>query len=189
MGKPLDTSPSFRPIYLTSCISKFYKRSIPSRLLFFLESTSVRFPDFHPGRSTLDQILFLSQSILDGFNKPEPGSRTIIAAIDFSKAFHSVWHPAVLHKLISGALPLCFACRTQYFLSHRWACVIFLYHKSRFFRVRRRILQDPFLALSFSLFPAIISLRLCLLPSAALFMLTTWPFGSFPPRRRLHKKL
>ena len=31
---------------------------------------SPRQVDFHPGRSTLDQILYLSQSISDGFNKP-----------------------------------------------------------------------------------------------------------------------
>ena len=49
---------------------------------------------FHPGRSTLDQILYLAQSISNGFNKPRPGFRTILCTIDFSKAFDSVWHPA-----------------------------------------------------------------------------------------------
>ena len=36
--------------------------------------------------------------------------------------------------------------------------------------------KDPFLALYFSLFSLMISLFLCVLPSAALFVLTTWPF-------------
>ena len=37
MGKPLDFPASFRPISLTSCVSKLFERIILSRLLFFLE--------------------------------------------------------------------------------------------------------------------------------------------------------
>ena len=113
MGKPLDPPASFWPISLTSCISTLFECIILSRLLFFLESDSILSPcqaGFCPGRSTLDQILFFSQSISDGFNKPRPGSRTFLSTINFSKAFDSVWHPALFHKLISAGLPPCFAC-------------------------------------------------------------------------------
>ena len=112
MGKPLDFPASFRPISLAFCVSKLFECIILSRLLFFLESNSILSPrqaGFRPGRSTLDQILYLSQSISDGFNKPRPGSRTILSTIDFSKAFDSVWHPAPFHKLISAGHPPCFA--------------------------------------------------------------------------------
>ena len=111
MGKPLDSPASFRPISLTSCVSKRFERIILSRLLF-LESNSILSPrqvGFRSGRSTLDQILYLSQFISDGFNKPRPGYRTILSTIDFSKAFDSVWHPALFHKLISAGLSPCFA--------------------------------------------------------------------------------
>ena len=77
MGKPLDSPASFRPISHTSCVSKLFEHIILSRLLFFLESNSILSPHqagFRPKRSTLHQILFLSQSISDGFNKPRPGS-------------------------------------------------------------------------------------------------------------------
>ena len=60
MGKLLDFPASFRPISLTSCISKLFERIILSRLLFFLESNSILSPrqaGFRPGRSTLYQIL------------------------------------------------------------------------------------------------------------------------------------
>ena len=127
MGKPLDSPASFRPISLTSCVSKLIECIILSRLLFFLESNSVLSPRqavFRLGRSTLDQILYLSQSISDGFNKPRPGSRTILSTINFSKAFDSVWHPALFHKLISAGLPSCFARWTQSFLSDRSACLV-----------------------------------------------------------------
>ena len=50
-----------------------------------------------------------------------------------------------------------------------------------------------FLALYFSLFSLMIFRLLCLLPSAALFTLTIWPFGPLPPRSPLrwrpHKEL
>ena len=102
---------------------------------------SPRQAGFCPGQSTLDQILYLSQSISDGFNKPRPGSRTILSTNDFSKAFDSVWHPALFHKLISAGLPPCFARWTQSFLPDRRACVVYQNHKSRSFRVHRGVPQ------------------------------------------------
>ena len=89
MVTPLDYSASFLPISLISCVSKLFEGIILSRLLFILESNSILSPrqaGFRLRRSTLDQILYLSQSISDGFNKPRPGSRTILSTIDFSKA-------------------------------------------------------------------------------------------------------
>ena len=53
--------------------------------------------------------------------------------------------------------------------------------------------KDPFLALYFFLSSSMIFELLCLLPSAALFTLTIWPFGPPPPRSPLrwrpHKEL
>ena len=148
MRKPLDSPASFRPISHTYCVSKLFERIILSSLLFFLESNSILSPrqaGVRPGRSTLDQILYLSQSISDVFNKHRPGSRMILSTIDFSKAFDSVWHPALFHKLIWAGLPPCFAHWTQSFHSDRRACVVFQNHKSRSFRVRRGSVLGPVL--------------------------------------------
>ena len=163
MGKPLDSPASFQLISLTSCASKLFERIILSRLLFFLESNSILSPHqvgFRPGRSTLDQILYLFQSISDEFNKPRPGSWMILSTIDFSKTFDSVWHPALFHKLISAGLPPCFARWTQSFLSDRRACVVFQNYKSRSFRVRRGVLQGSILG------PVLFSLVINVLPAS-----------------------
>ena len=95
-GKPTSSPSSFRPIsHTTSCISKLFERLILSRLTFHLESNhllSTCQAGFRPGRSSLDQILTPSQSIWDGFQKKKPTDRTILASVDFSKAFDLVWH-------------------------------------------------------------------------------------------------
>ena len=196
MGKPLDSPASFRPISLTSCVSKLFERIILSRFLFFLESNSILSPrqaGFRPGRSTLDQILFLSQSISDGFNKPRPGSRTILSTIDFSKAFDSVWHPAFSTNLfrLASLLALLVGLNLSFLIG---ALVWFIkITKVAPFESVEVFRKDPFLALYFSLSSLMIFLLLCLLPSAALFTLTTWPFGPPPPwsplRQRPHKEL
>ena len=70
MGKPLDSPASFQPISLISCFSKLFEHIILFHLLFFLESKSILFhrqAGFRPIRSTLDQILFFSKFISDGF--------------------------------------------------------------------------------------------------------------------------
>ena len=125
-GKPTSSPSSFRPISLTSCIFKLFECLILSRLTFHLESNhllSTCQAGFRPGRSSLDQILTLSQSIWDGFQKKKPPDRTILASVDFSKAFDSVWHSALFHKLLSLKLPPCFVLWVRSFLSDRRAKV------------------------------------------------------------------
>jgi len=103
-SKPADSPTSFCPISLTSCISKLFKRLILNRLCCYLESKNLVSPTqtgFLPGRSTVDQVLLLSKSIWDGFQKKRPPDRSVLATIDFSKAFDSVWNSALFHKLLT----------------------------------------------------------------------------------------
>ena len=141
-GKPTSSPSFFRPISLTSCISKLFERLILSRLTFHLESNhllSTCQAGFRPGRSPLDQIL--SQSIWDGFQKKKPPDRTILASVDFSKAFDLVWHSALFHKLLSLKLPPCFVLWVRSFLSDRRAKVQVGGSHSRSFRIRRGVPQ------------------------------------------------
>ena len=60
MDKSVDSPASFRPISLTSCVSKLFERIILSRLLFFLESNSIPSPrqaGFRPEPASLLALL------------------------------------------------------------------------------------------------------------------------------------
>ena len=121
---------------------------ILSRLTFHLESNhllSTCQASFRPGRSSLDQILTLSQSIWDGFQKKKPPDRTILASVDFSKAFDSVWHSALFHKLLSLKLPPCFVLWVRSFLSDGRAKVQVGGSHSCSFRIKRGVPQGSVL--------------------------------------------
>ena len=143
-GKPTSSPSSFRPISFTSCISKLFEPLILSRLTFHLQSNHL-LPtcqaSFCPSRSSFNQILTLSQSIRDGFQKKKPPDRTILASVDFSKACNSVWLSAQFHKLLSLKLPFCFVFWLRSFLSDRRAKVQVGGSRCLSFRIRRRVPQ------------------------------------------------
>ena len=107
MGKLLDSPGSFRPISFSPPASQSFLTTSFYCFYFFcgIWPHSLSPPSRFPSRTVYSR----SNSapfyfILDGFNKPKPGSRTILATIYFSRAFDSVWCPAFFHKLISAGL-------------------------------------------------------------------------------------
>ena len=74
---------------------------------------------FRPGYFTLDMLLLLSQQWMEVFNA---GHKIRAISLDISRAFDTVWHPALLTKLssygIQGHLPPWLAdflsCRRQH---------------------------------------------------------------------------
>ena len=110
-----------------------------------------------------------------------------------SRKLLTVWHPALFQKCISAGLSPCFARWTRSFLIGALAWFIKI-TKAVPFESVEVFRKDPFLALYFSLYSLMIFRPLCLLPSAALFTLTIWPFDPPPPPRsplrwRPHKEL
>ena len=126
-------------------------------------------------------MLYPSQSISNGFNKPRPGSRTILSTIDFSKAFDSVWHPALFINSFWLASLLALLVGLNLFFLIGALLWFFKITKVVAFQSVGVFRKDPFSALYFSLSSSMIFRPLCLLPSAALFTLTIWPYGPSPP--------
>ena len=196
MGKPLDSSASFRPISLTSCVSKLFERLILSRLLFFLESNSILSPrqaGFHPCRSTLDQILYLFSPFRMGLTNLGRTlgqfsllliSRKLLTLSGTPSFSTNSFRLASLLALLVG-LNLSFLIGALVWFFKITKVVPF--ESVKVFR------KDPFLALYFSHSSLMIFRPLCLLSSAAFFTLSIWPFGPPPPsvplRWRPHKEL
>ena len=96
---------------------------------------------FRSDRSTVDQVLLLSQSIADSFHQSKPGAQTVLVTVDFAKAFDSVWHSTLLSKLLSLGLLLCFVEWIRSYLSDRRSKVRICNYYSRPFRLQRGVPQ------------------------------------------------
>lgn len=94
---PLEAS-SYRPISLTSCISKVYERVLLNRITDSLEVNAL-LPEeqagFRKNRSTLEQAYILRE-ILDS---RKPRSATFASFIDLTNAFGSTWQDGMWFRL------------------------------------------------------------------------------------------
>ena len=103
-----STAKSYRPISLLSVVSKAFEKLVNNRMVDHLENCGL-FSDFHYGfrssRSTADLLTVVSDRIARAFNR---SGATRAIALDISKAFESVWHADLFHKLkpygISGQI-------------------------------------------------------------------------------------
>ena len=126
--------------------------------------------------------LFLSQSNSDAFHKPRPGSRTILATIDFFKAFDLSSIPLFFTNLF--LLASLFALLVGLNLSFLIGALVWFFKITKVASLNsvEALCKDPFLAPHFSLFSSVMFLFLSLFPSAVLFKLAIWPFGPPPTR-------
>ena len=98
-GKPKGQGSSHRPISLLCPASK-----VLERLMLPLIEPYIHLDDsqhgFRKGRSTTTALLPLTHQIVRGFNQHLPPWRTVAMAVDFSKAFDTVDHNALLRCLL-----------------------------------------------------------------------------------------
>ena len=197
MEKPLDSPASFRPISLTSCVSKLCERIILSRLLFFLESNSILSLPARPvsalvGLHSIKFCTFPSPFRMGLTNPGRALGRSCLLSISLKLLTLSGIPPFSTNLFrLASLLAMLVGLNLSFLIGALlWSIKI---TKVAPFESVEVFGKDPFLALFFSLSSLMIFRPLYLLPSAALFTLTIWPFGPPPPRSPLrwrpHKEL
>lgn len=101
---------NYRPIALTSCLSKTLEKIISDRLNYHLEThncLSLNQSGFRRGRSTIDNIVDLENKIRNAFVKRH---HMVSIFFDIEKAYDRTWRYGILQQLYSydmrGNLPI-----------------------------------------------------------------------------------
>ena len=123
------------------------------------------------------------RSISHGFNKPKSSSRTILAAVDFAKAFVSARHIALFHKVILGTVAFPFACfhRLNFFTQTGAFAWCFKIKQVALFETVEVLSKNSYLAVFIALFSSAISQHLSLpSPISCSLCADDWPSGLSP---------
>jgi hypothetical protein len=148
-GKPKGQLDSYWPIALTSCLAKVMERMVGKRLQHLAESHGMLNPDqsgFCPQWLTEDQVIRLSQAISDGFQAKKPANRTVLALLDFLKAYDKVWRAELLATMLRKGVSVRYVRRIQGFLSNRQTRVCLNKAYSQNWVMREGVPQGPVLA-------------------------------------------
>lgn len=116
-GKDQSIPSSYRPISLLPSIGKLLEAIILSRLIKVTEHKLM--PEqfgFRSSHSTTQQLARVAEHIAHGLNG---GLSTGMILLDVEKAFDSVWHEGLLHKLIKLEVPQCLVKVIQNYLRDR----------------------------------------------------------------------
>ena len=88
---------NYRTISLISCVAKTYLAVWASRLSAHMEPRlGEEQGGFRPGRTTMDQLYTLHESLL---RRKRDGKPSFLFFIDFKKAFDKVWHAGLFKKM------------------------------------------------------------------------------------------
>lgn len=116
-GKDSRNPANFRPISLLSSISKLFEKAIYNRLIEALDGKLRNEQHgFRHRHSTIHQLTRLTEDITMGFNFRKS---TGAIFLDAEKAFDTVWHDGLLHKLTTLNIPTYIIRIVQSYLSDR----------------------------------------------------------------------
>ena len=104
-GKPSNQGSTFRPITLLSPVVKILENR---RILPFLKDhipIHKHQHGFRAGHSTTTALCEISTFITEGLNSTRPAQRSILVALDLSKAFDMVDHAILLKDIYDSTLP------------------------------------------------------------------------------------
>jgi hypothetical protein len=148
VGKPASDLASFRPVSLTSCVAKTLERMVANRLYHLLESRGLLSCDqagFRKHHSCEDQVLRITQAISDGF-QVNPSLRTVLALLDYSKAYDRVWREELVLMMADMGIPAGITRWVWSFLQNRQANVSFNNTECRRRPIRQGLPQGSVLA-------------------------------------------
>ena len=103
-NKPPEDPASYRPISLLSCPSKVLERLILNKIQHAIQPANHQH-GYRKGHSTSTHLITLTDFIAKGFNE-KPAARSILVALDASKAFDRVPRAKLMDTILSLDLPI-----------------------------------------------------------------------------------
>lgn len=119
LGKDVALASSYRPISLLSSISKILERIVLTRMQSYIASKNIIINQqfgFREGHSSTHQLLRLTNYIKGNINSKRSCG---LLTFDIEKAFDTVWHDGLLHKMFVLKFPLYIIKIVQSYLSNR----------------------------------------------------------------------
>lgn len=148
VGQSNNEPSGYRPISLTSCISKTMERMVNKRLIDTLEENNKldhRQFAFRPGRGTNTYFATLGSILMEA---KERGQHIEAVALDLSKAYNRTWTPLVLKTLVDWGFCGNLLEFVKGFLTDRTYEVIIGNTRSRVFREETGVPQGSVLAVT-----------------------------------------
>jgi ribonuclease HI/exonuclease III len=118
-GKPRSALDSYRPVALTSHVSKLFEKIVQRRLIHFCDKNDIipiEQAGFRRGRCTVDHLVKLTCHIKKQFAHRKS---TLATFFDIKKAYDQVWHARLLYKLKNIGLSGYIYSYIKNFLSNR----------------------------------------------------------------------
>ena len=138
---PSSDPANYRPVSLTSVFGKLMERVVASEMLHYLLKNRVLSADQHGFLSKRSTLTNLLESVNDWSISIENKFHNQVAYIDFSRAFDSVSHPKLLHKLKSYGFGGSLLHWIRSFLSNRIHCTRVGNAYSSFKHIRSGVVQ------------------------------------------------
>lgn len=118
-GKDPREPTSYRPISLLSCIGKLFEKTIHARLLRHATENNLINQNqygFRPRHSTIHQLCRVTKYVRKNTAERKTTSMVLL---DIEKAFDTVWHNGLIHKIHRGDTPTYLTKIIQAFLQNR----------------------------------------------------------------------